>query len=800
MPPTPAVYPFTLRLAADARTGRTTYADDQSWEIALGQGEQPALALQTRYGGRVGLLRLVPMLRLQSEAIYEAQQFAKPFQLTLLAPDALRLEAMVSESLSVAWFVWVIHSQAVGGSFIFTNQSTQPITLNTELFAQAMREQQNIPMQWLELETPQGKEVGLALGNIGNLQPVLLMEQGQENSTTRIRAGVTIPAGKNATVRFCLASFTDMNASLEEAYRGLYQTDWNAAVKAINQRGASLPSIETGDANLDAAIALSQQTALRSLIGKTDQFPFPSPVFVRVPAMGYSPNGTGADHIRPWEGQNALDTLQFASTLAPLDASLVKGLVKNYLVGQASEGFVDAIPGAGGQKSGVLLAPMLAQLTDLAYIYSRDESFVAEVYPRLLQFYAYWFKQDADNDGFPEWQTALQANVDYHPLFRALHQNAQTALVALLESPDLASYLLREGQAMEKLAPIAKQQKNWQKVRPFHEKLKTSLQESWQDNQFIYRERDSHQLMAGDVLFKAKGDLRLGTTVTLPVPGTVVIEILGGASKPKSLKATVEGFDKNGQHVIETLDDPAFQWYRARGAALSRTTWQKIDSVAVDGLSRVYEYEVKTLDIRQRDLSLLLPYTTGLLTDAQTRSVLKDLKEKYWWDYGLATAETPLRDDLHHRMVLVWVTLLGVALLAQGEARLSAELFEKVTAAQVKILQDQGGFFQWIDAETGSGLGLMEHTMGLVPLHWLMELIGVRVINSQTVELVREFALKKKVTLMQHGVKIARSSRKLTIKFPGGAALEFAADAAPQLVHDPQMVTTSPKRINKDQP
>lgn len=783
MPPIPAVYPLTLRLAADARTGRTTYADDQSWEVALGQNDQPAMALQTRYGGRVGLLRLVPMVRGESQVLYEARHFSGSPRLTLFTPDALRLETEITAGLHMGFYTWVIHSQAVGGSLIFTNRTKQPVTLTAEIFAQAMREKQTIPMSVLMLDAG---NVGLSLGQIGNLQPVLLMEHARENPTSKLSTPLTVPPGKTISVKFVLASFPQLETSLEEAYVWLYNADWNAHLKGIQQRQAQLPAIETGDNEFDAAVMLSQQAALRSLIGKTDNFPYPSPVFVRLPAMGFSPNGTGSDHIRPWEGQNALDTYQLTSTLVTLDPSLVKGIIKNYLSVQGKDGFVDAIPGAAGQRAGVLLAPFLAQITALVYQYTLDKPFVQEVYPRLLRFYTHWFSHDADGDGFPEWQHVLQANLDYHPLFLNLHQMAQESLVALLESPDLGAYLLDEGRALLYLAAETGQPAG--EIAQYHEKLKVAVLESWQDNHFIYRDRDTHKALVGETLFSAMGDQTLPAPLTLLSPGNLLIQVEGGGTnKPKMLKVTLEGLDREGKPASEVIEGDQFSWYRSRGGAVTRTAWQRIDHLTVEGLSRVYEYQVKTVDLSQRDLSQLLPYT--ILSEKQQKALLSALKEKYEREYGLAASES--RDELQNRMVLPWVMMLGLALLEQGESRLSAELLEKVTAAQVNALKKQGSFFQWYDAVSGAGVGLQEHTTGLVPLHWLMQCIGVVVLDSGTVSILKPFGLKKKVSLVHHGVKIARSTRKLSIRFSSGHTVELPADAPPQVIRDPHAYPTA---------
>lgn len=777
MPPTPAVYPLTLRIAADARTGRTVYADDQSWEVALGQNEQPAIALQTRYGGRVGLLRVVPMVRGESQVWYETQHLTSPPRLALLAPDALRVDAEIIPNVQVGFYAWVMHSQAVGGSLIFSNKTQHPLKLTAELVAQAMREKQSVPMSVLSLETPHGPAVGLSLGQIGNLQPVLLMERAHENPSPQLSTPLTIAAGKTASVKFVIAALPHLEDSLEEAYLWLYNADWNAHLKSIQQR--QLPMIETGDDEVDAAIMLSQQAALRSLIGKTDHFPYPSPVFVRLPSMGFSPNGTGSDHIRPWEGQNALDTYQLASTLAVLDPALVQGIIKNYLSAQQQDGFVDAAPGAAGQRAGVLLAPFLAQLTALAYQYSGDRTFVSEIYLRLLKFYTRWVAQDADGDGFPEWE------VGHHSLPLMLPH--PESLLAQLESPELGAYLLNEGRALAFLAAEAGQQAEWKKAARHHEKLKAAVLETWQDGRFIYRDRDSHQELVGEMLFRAMGDQTLAAPVILQSPRIVVIQVEGGGNnKPRMLKVLLEGIDQSGKVASEIMEGTIFTWHRGKGSAITRTVWQRIDHLKVEGLSRVYEYQVKTPDFTRRDLSQLLPYTAECLDEAAQKVLLNHLKENYWREYGLAAAETPQPDDLHNRMVLPWAMMIGLALLEQGEPRLSAELFEKITSVQVKVLKEQGSFFQWYEVVKGVGLGLQEHTTGLVPLHWLMQLIGVVVLDGGTVNVLRPLGLKKKVTLVQHGIKIVRSSRKLSIKFASGHVVELPADAPPQIVRDPK--------------
>ena len=67
--------PLALILAADARVSPTDPQDDQSWALKLGSGEDVALALQTGYGGRAGLVSLVPFWGYAGHDVYAAQDY-----------------------------------------------------------------------------------------------------------------------------------------------------------------------------------------------------------------------------------------------------------------------------------------------------------------------------------------------------------------------------------------------------------------------------------------------------------------------------------------------------------------------------------------------------------------------------------------------------------------------------------------------------------------------------------------------------------------------------------------------------
>src|SRR5688572_29183540 len=106
--------PLAMRFAADVRLRPTDYADDQIWEVVFGKTEEPALAFQTRYGGRAGLARLVPMFVFDGKPIYESHLFhAKPV-LRAFAPNYARITASPNDLLDLTAELWVMDSHAVG--------------------------------------------------------------------------------------------------------------------------------------------------------------------------------------------------------------------------------------------------------------------------------------------------------------------------------------------------------------------------------------------------------------------------------------------------------------------------------------------------------------------------------------------------------------------------------------------------------------------------------------------------------------------------------------------------------------
>ena len=796
--------PLSMRFAADVRLGRTNYADDQSWEIAFGNGQEPALNFQTRYGGRAGLVRLVPMWVIDSSPVYETSAFAEKPVLRAFAPNYAKITARPLSTLALTAELWVMESQAVGGCFTLENTSNAPVTLRLELFAQVVREGSMVDMNLLGLDD---NSEALHLGMVGNLNPILLLEHATASGTVpgehvspKLSAPISIAPGATASIRWVHAGRPSLNDSLQSAFKWLYQTDWNEAFQAVERVNTNTPIIETGNADWDAAIAFSQQVVLRSFVGPTGNLPYPSFVTARIPSRGFSPYGDGSDYSGQWGGQTAaLDYLALPA-VAILAPDLARGAIRNALAVKQADGWIDFKPGLGGQRSNVLSMPLLATTAWRIYELTEDRDFIAEVYASLSQFFERWFQHDMDRDGdgLPEWSITAQSGYPDNPMFARYRRWAQNADISKAETPDLAAYLVCEANSLLQMATLL-DNKDTASIRARLDKLLAHLDALWDDKtgRYVCRDRDTHHTPVGTLLFQGKADESFDARPRLDPPNRLILRVIGGKDHAPRVTATVEGIDSNGKSVAETLPTSAFIWHYGLGAAVSEHAYSQVNYVKFEGLSRVFSVEVSTVDLTRQNQTLLTPLWAEVGGEERALQLAKLITDpaRYWRPFGMPVcpaddpAFAPNNDGGSGGVWLLWNTMLIEALLA-GPAEVGFTLFSHILAAQIKALRHDHGFREAYNSDTGDGIGDLDELAGVVPLQLVMELIGLRIINQRRVWAGRWFAFPDPIKVTQNGVEVTRSKEGTTVHFPSGHVAQVGPDW--QLIEDP---TPAPVRI-----
>jgi hypothetical protein len=797
--------PLAMRFAADARLSRIDYTDDQSWEIVFGSGNEPALCFQTRYGGRAGMVRIVPMFIVGSSAVYEANGYTELPTLVAFAPNYARVEARPRPDLRLTADLWLMDSHCVGGRFTLTNDSGAELPARIDLVAQAVRDELPVKMNLLTLENA---EEALHLGLLGGLNPVMLIEQSAlinshpDRARPKLTASMTLLASGSESRRWVVCGEKMRQDSLVNGYQWLYDADWEAELARMQRTHDALPTITTGDADIDATLAWSRHVLLRSFIGATKALLNPSFVSARIPSRGYSPNGTGSDHGWQWNGQDVREAYVALPAAAIFAPDLAKAAFRNWLLTATPDGGIDAKPGAAGQRANQLCPPLLAHIAWRIYENTGDRAFIEEVYPALAKAFERWFgkDRDADGDGYPEWADDAHSGYSPNPSFGRNVRWAQGAELRKAETPDLGAALVHDGLALMEMAALLGKAEAMSAIQARLDALSAAVEGMWSvaAGSYLHRDRDTHQTPAGADLFQGKGDEAFDARPVLDPPNRLLLRVVGGTSRPPNAAITIEGLDHAGNPVNETLAAGDMAWGYGSGTVISTYAYQQVNYVKFSGLSRVFTTEISTLDLTRQNLTHLAPLWAGIPDPARAERLRHTLNDptrygrKYGW--SMCPANDPSfkanNVDGSGGVWAFWQTILIEGLLRYGFVSEAAAQFDLLLRARIASLKEAQALFEAYDCDKGGGLGDPDELLGIVPFDLLLEALGVRVLNARQAA-VGPFAfagtsiLASPITLAAQRVTVAANAVEVTITFASGHTQVVARPGAWVLVDDP---------------
>jgi hypothetical protein len=802
--------PFSLHIAADARLSQTDYADDQIWELLLGSRDSPALALQTHYGGRAGLASIVPMWFHEGRVIYQAQAYAKPPVVTAFAPGYLRIQATLNLQLALQAEYWVMESHAVGARYTVANAHSAPVDLRLDVlgFVGSGGKEQKVRL----ITAPDGKSA-LGLGKVGNLFPVIVLEDGSPEagatpSSTKIGKSVTIPGRKKVVFRWVHAGLPDVRDSFALAQKYLQQ-DWEAAFKQTEAANQAIPNIETGNAEWDMTIAAAYQQVAQAFLKPTASLPHASFVAVRESTRGFGPRG-GNDHDRAWSGQNPTQAYLTAQAIASISPTLAEGVIRNYLAVQQPDGWIDWRPGLGGQQQGSLCLPILARLAWGIFQYTENAAFLSEVFPGMLKFFERWLESDldVDGDGLPEWQSENQTGYVFMPTFASWQGWGQGADIRLVEAPDLAAYLLSEAKSLREIAFYLRNTEAQQSLDTHIEHLQKALETLWNEaeKRYGYHDRDTHiSMKAVTVIEDASGTDDLIPVLKLSPANRLIIRVSGGMDLVPRFTMRLAGSNRLGQALNDEVSSEQFVWSHGHGVHTTQSVFSQIDKITFEGLSRVYRVDASTVDTTRQDISALLPLWSAGISPERAHDIVNALRdESFWRPSGVTmnSANDPNFDPSNANgsggVWPFWLTLMGEGLIEYGEATAAYDLLKRLLTTQTKVLKDKKTFSEFYHSDEAVGLGENGHVGGIVPLHLLMRLLGIRIISHAKVWIGGPFVWENPVTIRQHGVTVNRSSTGTHIEFPSGFTADVSGEAW-QEISDPnplQPPTPPPAPVN----
>ena len=786
-----------LILAADSRLSETDYFDDQSWQVRLSDGEQAAIALQTQYGGRAGLVSLVPMWEHDGRLLYEGAAYHQIPVVTAFAPNYIQLDGALLPEVTITLQLWAMDSQSVGCAMTLNNSADNAIDLRFDLYGHVIRENKEQPLGLIDLAEGQA----LYMGDLPQLAPIVMVEGGHaRDDRPKVGRDVHVDGEGSTTVRWVHVGGKDRRDSLKRVLAWLTQ-DWTPYFQQIDDAALMIPQVQTSNAAWDYLIAASYNRLIQAFFNGAGHFPKHTFSAKRLPEYGYSAKGDGSDYPRGWDGQNPTTAYLAASAMATVVPDIAQGVILNYLASQTSDGAIDNRPAVSGEQQGLLCLPILARMAWHIFQQSEDDAFLETVFPALMNFLERWLAKDldSDHDQHPEWQDERQTGYVAFPTFATWQPWSQGADIRTVEGPDLLAYLLAEAKTLQHMAKHLDKTSVLPMLNEIISVLQKKLDALWQNGHFVYRDRDTHITTSGTrILENGAGDIAHDIDHSLLIPNRIVVRIEGGVKHVPRIRLHIEGLDDQDRPIEESHNSEDFQWYHRHGVLTSDKTYTKIDRIWCDGLSRVYRISATTLDTTGIDVNTLLPLWVGDLPENQRRALVKLVSntDTFMRPNGLTMVPAdsryydPSNADGAGGIWPFWLTLVGEGLIAADAAKQAGDMLKALLDAQAIVTDADNAFSQFYHAEQPIGLGEGDHLAGIVPLHLLHKLTGIRIISQSKVWVGGLFGWDRAITVRQYGVSVRRTRKKITIKFPSGMTQELPGDARWQSIIDPDSTPT----------
>ncbi len=766
----------TLQLAADARLCQPDYANDIIWELVPSGGEPVSLLLQSTLGLRARSMRLFPRFTCNNSSLIDPATYDAQPRLIKAYPNYISLLYKPFAGLEVMAEYWVPESLTVCGRITLTNQGSRAEKVNAE---------------WVSLLTPleEGRSMAVTQfgmntvleGKTGDLALVCYLSGGAQPATgpfPGLAVEVETSPGESHRLTWALAARPAAEESFKAA-RAATARPWDAEVAQVERlNDAQWLEIITGDAEWNAAFALSQKIAWTLFYPGNQRLPFHSFVLNRQPDQGFSPRGDGSDYAHQWNGQSALDAYYLNSLILPGGADLAEGILRNFLSTQGENGFVEWKPGLAGQRSRLLAQPLLATMACQIDRCKSEHTWLAEIFPGLLRFFKVWFQpdHDRDGDGFPEWDHPVQSGAEDAPIYDRWNAHSQGMDISRLESPSLGAFLYRECQSLIKIARSIGHEDALPWLNERLVILRQAVNACWNGraNTYQYRDFQTHLSLQSHTIFEFSqvGDFKLKKS--FKKPQRLLLRLAAPAEKTLIVGMTIYGKSANGELIEENIPKQ-LAWHNGLARYTTRNFFSEVTRLDVIRMPEGGKGTLATPDYTLEDVTLLLPLWAGLPGSDQTKKMVeKTLMKRYLLPFGipccpgLGDAAQPGNQIF---VSLPWNQLILEGLVENGYIHEAADIFTRLMSATLPSLRQNGTFWECYNALTGQPFGETNILSGLPPLGLFLQILGIKSIQAEQVILHGFNPFSWPVTVKYHGIIITRHPKDTVVTFPGGQAI-----------------------------
>ncbi len=779
--------PLCLTLSSDARLVPTDYCNDQIWELALDNGDPSGVALQTTFGLRARSFRMFPRFSENDITVCAPSDFYNPPQFKEFYPNFLSLGYSPFAALNVQAEYWVPHSHGVLVQLVLTNDSDTKRDIKLEWITQ-LSPHEGRNMAPVELDN-----TWVLSGNTADLALVVLVSGGAQPYGSPYPSFIqSFSINPQETRKFTvsLTALPTVRDSFTTA-RHFLGRSWDSEINRLRLHNAGLIEIYTGDPDWDAAFAFSQNLINQMLINPQNQLPFPSFVLSRHGDQGYSLRGDGLDYNYLWNGQPTLESYFLVCSLLPESAGFAKGLVRNYLSTQTEEGNIDWKPGIAGQRSQLLATPILCTLTWRIFQMTSDRDFLEESFMPLYRFIKSWFtpQHDRDHDGIPEWDHVFQAGCEDHPVFSYNRPDSWGGDISTVESPALASFLVRECQSLKDIGKVLNNHNYDQEIDTISQRLTEFVNSTWDDceSAYLYRDRDTHQSTIGIKLAEKIGPGEIQIQRDFEQPVRILIHIRAPIDETRRVQVFIHGENNLGMADVERLVTTQTRWNHGKGYLSGETVFKIIESIDIHGLQPEDEITIFTANYHFYDLTSFLPLWAGIPNAEQAQAIIeKSLfnSEKYFQCYGFPLYVDPNSSGNttpDQNMNLIWTLLIGEGMLRYGYQKEVAQLFNQFMPAIIQSLKTGHCFREHYAVHSGKGNGEVNLLSGVAPISLFLDTIGIRIHSSNKISSRGFNPFSWPVTVKYRGIDIYKQMDKSTVIFPNGETIVID-DIAPKII------------------
>ena len=763
--------PKAYILAGDGLSNTINPDEDQIWSLNLGDSDNQILQIETTYGLQAKSMKLIPFLRINKESISKSSLFLQPSIVKNVTPTSIRTQFFHELDLEICFDVIIPQEKALMGAVEFRNTGKSRTNVHFNLAAVLVPMEQGV--------TIHPEKIGvnhILVGRTKEIIPVLFMSDAPtaiSNPYPALSKTIKIRAGGTHSLTWVLVSDNSQEKSFEQARKLSAVNCQNLVAENVRQVDAHTIHIQTGDPNWDAAILLSQTIAQTHLakIEKKSQ----NQVFIKTRLH---------DHKLEISTLSILEAFQFAQVLLPAKAQTMSMLLETLLEEINLE---TNKPSLNNTKTSVFsTCPMIAHLWGECMRIHPDKEQLQRVFPQLVAYYQAQIPEKSNQllSDFPVFEASNQLHLqsgDYK--FDSWHSFGGGLDIQKVISPALASMLYREFNVIQKMAYQINDRSSGRRFGSLRKAARDQILSCWhQENKFFtYLDHTSQATSAREWFSSGNVQQVMSINREFSTPQRLLCHLFSDDENTKSCIITFEGLGESGKLLMEESNIPATRWVMGRTHVTTNFLFNELHKVIIEGLTSEDRYVLENVDLKQPDITCLLPIWSGGAKKKTFEALIESLRENLTqnWEYGIPetwVSTQSLPENLTVSVNVLWNTLIIEGLLQQGFQEEACIVFTKLMGNIVNGLIKFSGFYPTYDHQSGQPIGLENAVTGLPPLRLFLKIAGIELFSPNKIALWGDNPFPWPISIRWQGLYLKKEGVNTHVTFPNGAEFDHQSE------------------------